>query len=317
MSTMQAINGIHHITAISSSAAATVAFYENVLGLRLVKQTVNFDDPFTYHLYFGDRHGSPGTILTFFPWADVPRGTLGAGMVTAIAFEIPVGALDYWHQRLQHQRIAAQSGTRFGDDMLSCTDPDGLTLELIASARPDSTTGPRPDAASPGQGIRRLHSATALTRSADKTGALLTQSLGMIQREREHDRVRFAMNTEGSPGCFYDLVVDPQAKDGRQGSGTVHHIAFRTPSDAEQVQWKRLLRDDGYQVTAIRDRNYFKSIYFHEPGGVLFEIATDPPGFTVDEQPEHLGSALQLPEQYEARRAEIVSGLPPLHRDKN
>ncbi len=317
MNTTQAINGIHHITAISSSPAATVAFYEDVLGLHLVKQTVNFDDPFTYHLYFGDRHGTPGTILTFFPWSDMPRGTRGSGMVTAIAFEIPAGSLVYWRQRLQHHGLAARLGTRFGDDVLSCTDPDGLTLELIAPGRPDSAAGKVGDAAGADHGIRGIHSATALTRSAEKTGSLLTRSLGMRQRERERDRVRFAMNTEESPGRFYDLVVDPRAEEGRQGSGTVHHIAFRTPSDAGQLRWQRSLRDDGYQVTAVRDRSYFKSIYFHDPGGVLFEIATDPPGFTVDESPEQLGNTLQLPKRHESRRAQIASRLPPLSRHKN
>ncbi|MBE0586157.1 MAG: VOC family protein, partial [Desulfofustis sp.] len=307
MNNRQAISGIHHITAISSSATDNVAFYEDVLGLRLVKQTVNFDDPYTYHLYYGDQHGTPGTILTFFPWSELPRGTTGAGMVTAIAFAIPAGSPDYWRQRLQDHQVATTSGTRFGDEVISFADPDGLTLELIAPQR--SQQGAAADHA-----IQGFHSATELTRSLAGTQELLVASLGMELHAQEHSRYRFAMTGDESPARFYDLVVDPQAIDGRQGAGTVHHIAFRTPTNETQLRWQHLLREDGYQVTAVRDRKYFKSIYFHEPGGVLFEIATDPPGFTVDEPLEKLGHALQLPEQFESWRDKIVGGLPPLRQ---
>lgn len=304
MNNRQSISGIHHITAISSSAPDNVAFYENVLGLRLVKQTVNFDDPFTYHLYYGDQQGAPGTILTFFPWSELPRGTGGAGMVTAIAFAIPAGSSDYWRQRLQDHQVAATSGTRFGDEVISFADPDGLSLELIAPQ-----LSPQDEDAD--KAIRGFHSATELTRSLEETSKLLIESLGMELHGQEQNRYRFAMIGDG-PARFYDLVVDPQAIDGAQGGGTVHHIAFRTPTDDAQLRWQRLLREDGYQVTAVRDRKYFRSIYFHEPGGVLFEIATDPPGFTVDEPLEKLGHSLQLPEQFESRRDKIASRLPPL-----
>ncbi len=304
MNNRQSISGIHHITAISSSAPDNVAFYENVLGLRLVKQTVNFDDPFTYHLYYGDQQGTPGTILTFFPWSELPRGTIGAGMVTAIAFAIPAGSSDYWRQRLRDHQVAATSGTRFGDEVISFADPDGLSLELIA---PQLSPQEKPS----DQAIRGFHSATELTRSLEGTSKLLIESLGMELHGQEQSRYRFAM-TGDEPARFYDLVVDPQAIDGAQGGGTVHHIAFRTPTDDAQLRWQRLLCEDGYQVTAVRDRKYFRSIYFHEPGGVLFEIATDPPGFTVDEPLEKLGHTLQLPEQFESWRDKIAGRLPPL-----
>jgi glyoxalase family protein len=309
MSTRQTISGIHHITAISSSATDNVAFYESVLGLRLVKQTVNFDAPFTYHLYYGDRQGTPGTILTFFPWPELPRGTPGAGMVTAIAFAIPAGSSDYWRQRLRDHQVAATGGTRFGDEVISFADPDGLTLELIAPQR--SLQKMATDKA-----IRGFHSATELTRSLEGTGKLLMESLGMELHSQEQSRYRFAMTGDG-PARFYDLIIDPQASDGRQGGGTVHHIAFRTPTDEAQLRWQHLLREDGYQVTAVRDRKYFRSIYFHEPGGVLFEIATDPPGFTVDEPLDQLGHTLQLPQQFESRRDKIMDRLPPLRQERN
>ena len=306
------IHGIHHITAICSSPAANVVFYENVLGLRLVKQTVNFDDPFTYHLYYGDQGGRPGTILTFFPWEGMRQGEAGAGMVTATAFAIPADSLSYWLRRLQGHGVEVSQDKRFGEAVLSFTDPHGLRLELIAtnvSSPLGDTTGAEGDAR---HRIRGLHSATALVRSAAATERLLTAGLGLVRQIQEGNRIRFVMENDEGVGRCYDLRVDPEAPTGRQGSGTVHHLAFRAGSDHEQVLWQQALRDAGYAVSEIRDRTYFKSIYFHEPGGVLFEIATDPPGFTVDERPEELGRSLKLPSQFESMRGQIGQHLPAL-----
>ena len=306
------ISGIHHITAIASAAAENLTFYEGLLGLRLVKKTVNFDDPATYHLYYGDAKGSPGTILTFFPWQRLPAGKPGAGMVTAIAFAVSRESIEYWQKRLHDNGITTRQGHRFRQPVISFTDPHGLPLELVGISRP---IGPDPWKNSPvpsAHAIAGFHSATTLLKRLDPTQALLSESLGMVLRDSEGNRYRFQTAEVQSPGHFYDVVVDPRAQIGRPGGGTVHHIAFRTPSDETQLAWQRTLRAGGLAVTAVRDRKYFRSIYFHEPGGVLFEIATDPPGFTVDESPRELGSSLQLPDQYEAIRSEIEKQLPTL-----
>lgn len=306
------IHGIHHITAICSSPSVNVAFYEDVLGLRLVKQTVNFDDPHTYHLYYGDDGGRPGTILTFFPWIGMAKGRDGAGMVTATGFSIPSDSVDYWLERLNRHGVEVTHESRFGEQVIKFDDPHGLHLELIG------TTNLVGEAASDltdkevHHRIRGFHSATSLVREAQGTERLLTGSMGLKRSAQEGDRIRLAMENDEGVGRYYDLLVDPAAPAGRQGSGTVHHIAFRTRSDDEQTHWQQTLRSDGHAVTEVRDRNYFKSIYFHEPGGVLFEIATDPPGFTVDERPEELGRSLKLPSQYEPMRAQIEQHLPPL-----
>ena len=306
------ISGIHHITAIASSATENLAFYENVLGLRLVKKTVNFDDPHTYHLYYGDSKGAPGTIITFFPWENLPRAKTGAGMVTAIAFSIPAGSFDYWRKRLNAHDIVIKEGERFGDRVIQFEDPHGLSLELIETpaAHIDPVSNARP--ISPNHCIIGLHSATAVLHTFEETRYLLVDVFGMALHDREGNRYRFEMKSDDAFGRFYDVVVDPQAENGRQGGGSVHHIAFRTPTDIEQKHWQKSLMDNGFSVTPIRDRKYFRSIYFNEPGGVLFEIATDSPGFTVDESYESLGRDLKLPDQYESMRAEIERRLPKL-----
>lgn len=312
MSHALAIGGIHHITAITGSAAANLSFYEHVLGLRLVKHTVNFDDPFTYHLYYGDERGTPGTILTFFPWQDLPRGTVGAGMIVSIAFSIAAPAIDYWHNRLQRHHIPVTTTTRFGETVLAFSDPDGMQLELVADPSSSQTSFAANERAGKEHAIYGFHSATELIVTPDPTQSLLTGSLKMTLLGREGNRLRFHMGEGRNPARVYDLLIDPAAQPGRQGTGTVHHIAFRTADQDEQIRWQHQLQSDGYQVTPVRDRKYFTSIYFHEPAGVLFEIATDPPGFTVDEPLEQLGQALQLPSPYEAHRRAIVSRLPPL-----
>ncbi len=313
MSSEKVIQGIHHITAIAGSAAENVAFYENVLGLRLVKQTVNFDDPFTYHLYYGDQEGNPGTILTFFPWQGVARGKSGRGMVTAIAFEIPIGSAAYWRERLLQHGIETTAGQRFGEEVIGFSDPHGLGLELIATGEVSATsryTSGRHDPVCP---IKGFYSATSTLESIQDTRNLLEDYLGMELHVQDGKRYRFRMKNDTSSALFYDLLVEPGAEIGRQGTGSVHHIAFRTPDDKEQLIWQRSLLKGGYSVTGVRDRKYFKSIYFHEPGGVLFEIATDPPGFAVDEPLESLGQVLQLPDDFEPMRAEIEKNLPSLH----
>jgi predicted esterase/catechol 2,3-dioxygenase-like lactoylglutathione lyase family enzyme len=312
MSSEKIIQGIHHITAIAGSATENVAFYENVLGLRLVKQTVNFDDPFTYHLYYGDQEGNPGTILTFFPWQGVSRGKNGRGMVTAIAFEIPLGSFAYWRERLLKYGIDTTSGQRFGEEVIEFSDPHGLRLELIATGKSPATSQFISGCLAPLYPIKGFHSVTSTLKSLQGTRELLEDYLGMELHVQDGKRYRFKMKNDTSTALFYDLLVEPEAEIGRQGSGSVHHIAFRTSDDKEQLLWQRSLLEGGYSVTGVRDRKYFKSIYFHEPGGVLFEIATDPPGFAVDEPVESLGEALQLPKNYEPMRSEIKQNLPPL-----
>jgi glyoxalase family protein len=307
------ISGIHHITAIASSASENLDFYEEVLGLRLVKKTVNFDDPYTYHLYYGDSKGSPGTIITFFPWEKLPRGKTGAGMVTSIAFSVAMDSVDYWRKRLNDNGINTREDSRFGDQVIQFEDPHGLSLELIETPTAHSALIQSSNQSSTTHRIMGFHSATALLKSLKETKSLLMNVMGMVLHDKEGNRYRFKMDSDDPFGHFYDVVVDPQAETGQQGAGTVHHIAFRTPTNDEQKYWQKSLITKGFSVTPIRDRKYFKSIYFHEPGGVLFEIATDPPGFTVDEPYERLGRDLKLPGQYEFMRNDIESRLPKLH----
>ena len=306
-------SGIHHITAIASSASENVAFFENVLGLRLVKRTVNFDDPHTYHLYYGDSDGTPGTIMTFFPRENLPRGRAGAGMVASIAFSIPKGSVEYWRKQLKVHGIESMEGERFGETLIQFEDPHGLPLELIETPTGHTAIDQSSHSKSAAKRIVGFHSATALLRSIEKTQSLLVNLMGMKLHDKEGNRYRFKMTLDDAFGHFYDVVIDAQAENGLQGGGTVHHIAFRTSTDDELKYWQKLFTDSGFAVTPIRDRKYFKSIYFNEPGGILFEIATDQPGFTVDEPYESLGRDLKLPDQYESMRSEIESRLPKLH----
>ena len=305
------ISGIHHITAIASSAADNLAFYEQVLGLRLVKRTVNFDDPYTYHFYYGDGQGSPGTILTFFPWENLPKGRPGAGMVTSMAFAVARSSMDYWQERMSAFGLESVNEERFGDPVIRFTDPHGLPLELIgmndAPAIAHWTSGPVDHA----HGLRGFHSATATVNELEGTEHMLTNDMGMTLIAREQNRLRYETASSG-PGRWLDVVHDPEAPKGRPGGGTVHHIAFRAKDDEEQLQWQNLLRRRGLAVTAVRDRNYFRSIYYQTPAGILFEIATDPPGFTKDEPVERLGTTLKIPSQYETLRDAINGKLPAL-----
>lgn len=310
--TTPSIPGIHHITAIAGDPQRNLDFYTTVLGLRLVKLTVNFDDPGTYHFYFGNDKGTPGSILTFFPWPDAPRGVVGSGHVTAIAFAVPTESLAYWRSRLSSHGVSVNhSDERFSETVLAINDPDGLPLELLASPLADPTSAWRDAPVDREHAICGFHSATLSEEGYQQTARLLTDTMGFSLVGNEGNRFRYQA-TGGGSGAIVDVLCTPAGRVGRLGTGTVHHIAWRTPDDAQQLQWRGELVRLGYNVTPVIDRNYFHSIYYREPGGVLFEIATDPPGFAIDELPEHLGERLMLPHQYEPQRSTLERVLPSL-----
>ena len=306
------LHGLHHITAIASDPRQNVDFYTRVLGLRFVKKSVNQDDPGTLHLYYGDYAGSPGTILTFFPWKDVPRGRPGHGQAYATAYSVPAGSLPFWQERFV--KLGVQTGgveTRFGDQVLTFFDPDGLRLELVATAEADARP-PAPSQDVPAdKAIRGFHSSTLGLVNAKATTDVLVKSMGYRQVASAGPRTRFTVAT-GGPGTYVDLLTDPALPRGLNGTGTIHHVAFRTPDDANQEEALAQLHADGLASSPIIDRAYFKSLYYREPGGVLFEIATDQPGFAIDEPIESLGQKLSLPPRLEPHRAEIEALVPKL-----
>lgn len=312
METNHPILGLHHVTAIAGDAQANFDFYAKVLGLRLVKKTVNFDDPYTYHLYYGDGVGTPGTIVTFFPWPNSFAGRRGAGQTTATAFAVPPGSLDFWAQRLRSNDMGSLGPVeRFGERYLHLQDPDGMVLELVETEQAEAAriwaSGPVPaDFA-----IRGFHNVTLTENSILGTASMLEQKLGFRRIGEADGRTRFAIGT-GTASQLVDVFADAGARRAAMGTGTVHHIAFRIGSDAGQSDLRGRLTGGGIPVSDILDRNYFRSIYFREPGGVLFEVATDPPGFSVDEPVESLGERLQLPPWLEPRRQEIEGRLPRL-----
>ncbi len=303
------ITGIHHVTAIARDPQANLDFYTGVLGLRLVKKTINFDDPGTYHFYYGDEQGRPGTILTFFPWPMARLGSHGAGQATVTSFSVPEGSLGAWQERLDRLGVTFEAPReRFDEEVLTLLDPDGLKLELVARADDDRTpwlAGPVP----PGQAIRGFDGVTLTEWNPEVTARVLDGVLGFRAAGEQRDRFRFEAGA-GGPGTRVDVVAKPDAPRGHVAAGTVHHVAWRTPDDAQQKAWHEELAGLGFHVSAILDRQYFHSIYFREPGGVLFEIATDPPGFTLDETVESLGSGLRLPPWLEPERKEIEAILP-------
>jgi glyoxalase family protein len=310
--TTRTISGIHHITAIASDPQTNLDFYTEVLGLRLVKLTVNFDDPGTYHLYFGNDVGAPGSILTFFPWPDMHRGSVGAGQVSSTAFAVPNSSLQYWTDRFAEQRIACESGgIRFGEPVVRFADPDGMPLELIGTARANPAVAWHGGAIPSAHAICGFHSATLSEEGYEKTAALLQSVMGLRPVGSEGNRFRYAA-AEGGAGAIVDVICTPDGKFGRLGAGTVHHIAWRTPDDEQQRVWRADLVSGGYNVSPIMDRTYFHSIYFREPGGILFEIATDLPGFAHDEPKEHLGERLMLPKPLEPLRTSLERELPRL-----
>ncbi len=291
---------------------ANIDFYVGLLGLRLIKLTVNFDDPGTYHLYYGDGVGHPGTILTFFPWPAAPRGRHGTGQVTQTAFAIPAAAIDYWKERLTGHKVAFQGPVeRFGEQAISFTDPDGMVVELIATAKVSSERAYQAGPVPLPYAIHGFHSATLSEEGYQKTAALLTGILGFELLRQEGNRFRYAIGS-GEPGGMLDVICAPEERRGSVLVGTVHHIAFRTPDDQQQREWLDEITRLGYNASPVMDRKYFHSIYFREPGGILFEIATDPPGFAIDESIDELGSKLVLPPWLEPSRAQLEAVLPPL-----
>ena len=303
------MSGIHHVTAISGAAERNLDFYTRVLGLRLVKKTVNFDDPGTYHLYYGDTQGQPGTILTFFPWAHAAAGRLGVGETQETAFRVPAASIGYWTHRLVEKGVPHALEKRFGETLLTFTDPDGMRFALVgvpgAENEPSWHNGDVPSE----HAIRGFHGVTLLLVKADPTAAILAV-LGF--REVARDGLLRRYRADAPLGGHVDIREAGDFLRGRQGRGSVHHVAFRAADDPAQAAMAEKLAAAGMHVTEQKDRNYFRSVYFREPGGVLFEIATDDPGFAVDEPAESLGTALKLPRFLEPRRAEIEAKLPVL-----
>ena len=304
-------SGIHHVTAIAGGPQRNVDFYAGLLGLRLVKRTVNFDDPETYHLYYGDGEGSPGSIMTFFPWADAPLGLQGTGQLTVTSFSIPESSLGYWTGHLIGHGVRFERITqRFDDTVVSFADPEGMKLELISSSG-DGRISWENGTVPVEHAVRGFHHVTLSERDPERTAKLMTDTLGFRRIEEGDGRYRFEAG-EGGPGNLVDVVDGSGGSRGRIGVGTVHHVAFRVKDDKQQLAMREEVAGLGYNVTPVLDRNYFRSIYFREPGGVLFEIATDPPGFAVDEEPEQLGTHLKLPPWLETRRERLEEVLPPL-----
>ncbi len=306
------VTGLHHVTAIASDPQANLDFYTGLLGLRLVKRTVNFDDPSAYHLYYGDAAGTPGSIVTFFYWPQgAGRGRVGPGQPTRLSFSVPAGSLAFWQTRLAARGIAASPVTRFGEDVVSFADPDGIPVELVAVAT-DARQGWTTNDLAAAHAIRGLHTIELTVRRGEPTELLLTRLMDHRLVRREGDRARFESGAGGS-GTYVDLIAAPNAPAGLGGVGTIHHIAFRVADDAAELAMLDRLGAAGLRTSDVRDRSYFRSIYYREPGAILFEIATDIPGFATDESPATLGAALKLPAQFEPHRAAIAAALPALH----
>ncbi|MCM3124512.1 MULTISPECIES: ring-cleaving dioxygenase [unclassified Mesobacillus] len=300
--------GIHHITAIVGHPQENVDFYSGVLGLRMVKKTVNFDDPETYHLYFGNEGGKPGTIITFFPWAGARQGVIGDGQVGVTSYVVPKGSIDFWKNRLEKFNVPYTIMERFGEQYLEFDDPHGLHLEIVEREEGEinewSFGEVTPDVA-----IKGFGGATLLSTQPEKTADLLEKVMGLEVVGKEGDFIRFRSSAD--IGNVIDLKLTPIGR-GEMGVGTVHHIAWRAVDDADQLDWQQYVADNGYGVTPVRDRNYFNAIYFREHGEILFEIATDPPGFAHDESQETMGEKLMLPEQYEQYRGQLERRLIPI-----
>jgi catechol 2,3-dioxygenase-like lactoylglutathione lyase family enzyme len=311
----KSILGLHHVTAITADAQKNIDFYSGVLGLRLVKLTVNFDDPASYHLYYGDELGRPGSVLTFFAWPGAYRGRIGPPQVTVIAFAVPSGALDHWSKRLKEHGVDHQPpADRFGEPVLTFADPDGLRLEITSSVEVTEPKG-QPWAAGPvpvEYAIHGFHSITVSEEGYENTAKLLTDVMGFKSIGHEQNRFRYRAGNGDGFASTVDLVCVPSAPHGGMGAGVVHHVAFRTPDDAQQKAWHKEIAAKGFNISPVMDRTYFHSIYYREPGGVLFEIATNNPGFTLDEPPDQLGTKLMLPPWLEPDRVAIEHAVPPV-----
>lgn len=306
------ILGLHHVTAIAVNAQRNYDFYTKVLGLRLVKKTVNFDDPGTYHFYYGNERGEPGTILTFFPWEDIGKGRNGTGMATEIAYTVPEGSFEFWKERFGQYKVNSREPVeRFGETYLPFADPDGLEMTLIVPKMKDErgpwTTGEVNEEAA----IKGFYNVSLTLKYPDATANILTNVLGYRQTGQEGNRYRFL--TDAVPAAsVIDILTDDKGHSGYNAGGTVHHIAFRVKDEETQMRYREKVLQAGLQATPKIDRDYFFSIYFREPGGVLFEIATENPGFTRDESLSELGSHLKLPKQFEQARNKIEKVLPVL-----
>lgn len=306
------ILGLHHITAIAGNAQQNFDFYTKTIGLRLVKKTVNFDDPGTYHLYYGDEVGHAGTILTFFPWDGIGQGTEGVGMATEIGYAVPAGSLEFWKNRFEQSKVkTSEVAERFGEQFLTFKDPDGLSLSLIVPEvadlrKPWETEDIKADTATKG-----FHSTTLTLQSIDPTAKVLTDIFGYRLLSQEGNRYRFITDAVEN-ASIVDLLETPAGTRGRNAAGTNHHIAFRVENEEVQMAFREKIMSKNLNITPKIDRDYFYSLYFREPGGVLFEIATDNPGFTVDEPLSELGTHLMLPQQHEHLRADLDKLLPKL-----
>jgi predicted esterase/catechol 2,3-dioxygenase-like lactoylglutathione lyase family enzyme len=315
---MTGILGIHHVTAICGDPQRNLDFYSGLLGLRFVKRTVNFDDPGTYHFYYGDGTGRPGSILTFFPWPGARRGRIGVGQVAVISFATLPGAIGFWIQRLMHHGVEFQGPARrdlengSAEQVIGCHDPDGLLLEIVGTPTAESRPGwDGAQGIAPEQALRGFHSVTLWTRDSDPTGKLLVETLGCRPVGSVDGARRFAAG-DGGPGTLVNVRPVGDFLGGLSGLGTVHHVAWRVSDDQAQLEVRARVAGSGLDPTPVIDRQYFHSVYFREPGGVLFELATDPPGFTIDEPEYRLGERLMLPPQFESERARIEAALPPI-----
>ncbi|MGG0655476.1 ring-cleaving dioxygenase [Rummeliibacillus pycnus] len=305
---MKKTMGIHHITAIVGHPQENLDFYAGVLGLRLVKQTVNFDDPETYHLYFGNDSGKPGTIITFFPWADALQGIIGDGQVGVTTYVVPNGSMAFWEKRLAKFNVTFTKNERFGERYLSFDDPHGLHLEIVERREGENNQWAYGDI-TPDVAIKGFGGATLFSTQPNKTADLLGKVLGLEVIGEEGEFIRFQSSAD--IGNIIDLKKIPGVK-GVMGVGTVHHIAWRAKDDNDQLEWQTHVSEHGRHVTEVKDRNYFKAIYFKEPGEILFEIATDPPGFAHDESLDTMGEKLMLPVQYEPFRKQLEQSLIPI-----
>ncbi|TQR20398.1 ring-cleaving dioxygenase [Psychrobacillus vulpis] len=305
---MKKTAGIHHITAIVGHPQENVDFYASVLGLRLVKKTINFDDPGTYHLYFGDEGGNPGTIITFFPWVGAFQGKIGDGQVGVTSYGVPVGAMTFWEKRLKKFGIKFQTTERFGETYLTFEDTHGLRLEIVEREEGNLNNRTFGDI-TPEVAIKGFAGATLFSAQPAKTSQLLEEVMGLEKIGEEGNLIRF--KSYGNIGNIID-VKTTSSGHGQMGVGTVHHIAWRAKDDTDQLEWQQFVGENGYGVTPVQDRNYFNAIYFREHGEILFEIATDPPGFAHDESIETMGQNLMLPSQYEQYRDRLNDSLIPI-----
>lgn len=305
--------GIHHVSSIVGDAQRNVDFYGGVLGLRLVKRTVNHDDPATHHLYFGDERGTPGSIVTFFPWGAASPGRAGVGQVAVTSFSVAPASLGWWLERLVRQGVAFERPRRrFDEQVIAFKDHDGLQLELVAHAAAETREGWSGGGVPREHAIRGLHAVTLWVHSLEPTAGVLTGALGFREVAREEGTARFAAGDEG-PDTFVDVRAVGGFLGGIMGVGAVHHVAWRVADDDAAAALRGAVMAQGIATTDVIDRTYFRSVYFREPGGVLFELATDGPGFAVDEPPDRLGESLVLPPRFEAHRAEIEAVLPEIH----